>query len=185
MAANNPTNRQQWILDQLKVDGLNYVQTWALYGQKWAKGKTTFDKDWNIANKNHLDYQIKANKAKEDISIAIEVEAVKNGLKSKLDRLLILQKEVDNSINELLEGKTQDVAIVNGSIEYYSRDMTITEKAKLRSVISQLQADISKIEGDYAPTKVANTDVDGNNVSPNIVINQFVGDAIQIKEDES
>jgi hypothetical protein len=70
-----------------------------MYGQKWAKGKTTFDKDWNIANERYIEYQNKANKAKEEASIAKEVEAVKMGLKTKNERLLIYQSQVDNMHN--------------------------------------------------------------------------------------
>jgi hypothetical protein len=154
---NNPKSRQEWIYELLKKENTNYVQTWAMYGQKWAKGKTTFDKDWNNANERYIEYQNKANKAKEEASIAKEVEAVKQGLKTKNERLLIYQSQVDNM---LLELETKQCYDDEGNM----RAMTQRELNDTRKTLQVIQSEISKIEGDYAPTKTANTDSSGNDV---------------------
>lgn len=152
---NKPKYRQQWILEELKKSPLiSYVEMWGKYGQKWAKGKTTFDKDWKTAQKQLKDYQNKVQKEKERVSIATEVEAVKQGLKTKTDRLLNLQKLVDDCLKDLAEGMTNDVTFKNGEPKQYRRKMTITEYNQTRKTLKELQSEISKIEGDYAPQKV-------------------------------
>ncbi len=64
-------------------------------------------------------------------------EAVETWLKSKLERVLILQTEVDACLNDL-----------------YESELSIIEKVRLRLAIRELQAEVSKIEGDYAPNKL-------------------------------
>lgn len=152
---NTPKHRQAWILEELKKSPLiSYVEMWGKYGQKWAKGKTTFDKDWKTAQKQLKDYQNKVQKEKERVSIETEVEAVKQGLKTKTERLLNLQKLVDDCLKDLAEGMTNDVAFKNGEPKQYRRKMTIAEYNQTRKTLKELQSEISKIEGDYAPQKV-------------------------------
>lgn len=150
---NNPKNRQQWIFDLLKVESLNYVDTLAKYGQMWAKSKTTFDKDWNIATDRITEYRNKANQAKDEASIAIEVEAVKRGLKLKLDRCLEKQKDVDSLRLAVQIGITDDFYISDGQYILFQRPMTQSEKATILKRASEIEAEISKIESDYAPTR--------------------------------
>ena len=64
-------------------------------------------------------------------------EAVETGLKSKLERVMILQTEVDECLNDL-----------------YAGDLSILEKVRLRMAIKEIQGEISKIEGDYAASKL-------------------------------
>jgi hypothetical protein len=75
------------------------------------------------------------------------IEAAKNGLKTKTERVMILQNQVD----EILIDLTDD-------------EISLTAKAYLRKTLKDIQAEISKIEGDYAPTKQALTDKDGNDI---------------------
>lgn len=164
---NNPKNRQQWIFDLLKVESLNYVETWAKYGQMWGKGKTTFDKDWNIANKLANDYHNRLNKAKEDKSIEAEVKVLESGLKLKNDRLLELQNQYEKLEDELATNKTVVSTFHEGSLVTDYRVLTPLEKAKLHQVIKELRAEISKIEGDYAPTK---QDLNVKGITPQKVV---------------
>lgn len=152
----NPATRQQWILEELKSrPTLSYVECWAIFGRKWAKGKSTFDKDWNAATEAHKDYQIKANKAKEEASIQIEVESLKNGIKTKNERVLILQNQVDESLSQLELGECRIRQWNSESSEYIivERPLSPIETVALRKVIRDLQSEISKIQGDYAPEK--------------------------------
>jgi len=64
-------------------------------------------------------------------------EALQTGLKSKLERVLILQTEVDACLNDL-----------------YESELSIIEKVRLRMAIKEIQGEISKIEGDYAASKL-------------------------------
>lgn len=97
----------------------------------------------------------KANRVKEQaIENAIvdeAVKAVKIGLKTKYDRAMILQEQVEASIAELKKGKTSYYDAGGNKCE---RELTVNEKAIIRKTIKELQAEISKMEGDYAPNKV-------------------------------
>lgn len=155
---NNPKERQQWIYEELiKAPNKTYVEMWANYRQKWAKGKTTFDKDWLKANENLKQYQEQVNNAKVKASINEEVKAVKIGLKSKIDRLLILQKLVDECLEQLTTKQCNDTIIVEGTVKNIKRLMNQRELNDTRKTLQSLQSEISKIEGDYAPTKSENT----------------------------
>lgn len=73
----------------------------------------------------------------EDTKTQEAVEAAKKGIKTKNERLLILQAQVD----ELLIDLTED-------------EISLTDKAYLRKTLKEIQAEISKMEGDYAPSKM-------------------------------
>lgn len=73
--------------------------------------------------------------AMEQANVQEATERAKKGLKSKTDRLLLLQEQIE----EILE----DLVITEST----------TDKAYLRKVIKDLQSEISKIEGDYAAEK--------------------------------
>lgn len=154
---NNPKSRQEWIYETLTLEGLGFSEMFSKYSEKFSKSEVTFSKDWNIANERYIEYQNKANKAKEEASIAKEVEAVKMGLKTKNERLLIYQSQVDNM---LLELETKQCYDDEGNM----RAMTQRELNDTRKTLQVIQSEISKIEGDYAPTKTANTDSSGNDV---------------------
>ena len=134
---NNPATRQEWILEQLtERPTLSYVDGLAEYRLKWAKSKATFDKDWNKATEQHTERQQAINAAKEVAIISEEVKAAQNGLKSKHERLMILQDQVDATVADLSDD-----------------DLEHRDKVALRRVLKELQAEISKIQGDYAPAK--------------------------------
>jgi len=154
---NNPKNRQQWIFDLLKVESLNWTECFGKYSETFGKSDKTFDKDWKLANKRVTEYRNKANTAKEEASIAIEVEAVKSGLKAKIDRCLEKQKDVDLLRQTVEVGLTDDFYISDGQYILFQRPMTATEKATILKRASEIEAEISKIESDYAPIKSANT----------------------------
>lgn len=145
---NNPKARQQWILDELvKLPNISYVEMWARYGQKWAKGKTTFDKDWLKANTDLNEYQDAIKKAKLEQSIEIEKEAVKRNILTKLEAMEIL--------TEIAQGKAKKI---DGKI-------IIPSFAERKGAIETL----GKFDGWIAPTE---TKVTLDKVEP-IVIEFF------------
>lgn len=155
---NTPTNRQKWILEELKKNPLlSYGDMFAKYSPNFAKTKRTFDKDWKQAQEELQTYQNKVQTEKERVSIAAEVEAVKQGLKTKIERLLNYQNLVDDCLKDLAEGMTNDIMFKNGEPKQYRRKMTVTEHNQTRKTLKELQAEISKIEGDYAPVKQDHT----------------------------
>lgn len=113
----------------------------------------TFAKDWKAATEQHKAYLAKVHKVKEQISISEDVKAFKEGIRSKSERLFILQNLIDDCLTDLAEGKTNDIYYKGGKPVDYRRKMTNTEHNQTRRTLKDLQAEISKIEGDYAPAK--------------------------------
>ena len=155
--ANTPKERKQWIQDELKLNPvISYTEMFAKYLPMFAKSKVTFDKDWKRAVLVHNEYQNKLNNAKDELSIDSELQSVKSGLKSKSERLMILQKQVDNCGNELELGTVIEKKYSYDEKEYvdFERPLSIMERTYLRKTIRELQSEISKIEGDYASSKI-------------------------------
>lgn len=90
------------------------------------------------------------------------VEQAKNDLKTRMDRLLILQKQVDAIQKDLDDDENLK-----------RKKLSPMDKAYLRKTMKDIQAEISKIEGDYAPEKRDITS-NGERVSPTLSDLQFV-----------
>ena len=134
------------------------------FGKKWSMSKSSFDR--LLKNAKPIAKRLSDLKAKvvNDTITAETKEATRNGLKSKFDRVMILQEEVYRCLNELYEPGTDNFADFGGGRKNVKKQLTVIEKVKLRQVINQMQSEISKIEGDYAPDKVAQTDTQGNDI---------------------
>jgi hypothetical protein len=111
--------------------------------------------EWSILKDKALDKQIQANTA---ISL-------KSGLKSKLGRLLELQEQI-LILNDELKANIMIVSTFSdGELLTGIRPMNSIEKSTVSKTIKELRAEISKIEGDYAPTKSAQTNINGDDVA--------------------
>lgn len=156
--SNAPKYRQKWIFDLLKKDPLiSFKNCFSKYSEKYSKTEKTFSKDWKTAQEQIKTYQNKLQKEKERVSIQEEIKAVKNGLKTKIDRLMILQEEITKVQQELQLNECSDIKIINGQPKKIIRPLTPMEKSAMRKVIKELQSEISKMEGDYAPIKQDHT----------------------------
>lgn len=152
---NAPKNRRQWILDLLKTEpNLSYSECFTKYSLIFTKTKRTFATDWKKAKEQFQTYQKKANEAKERVSIELEKEAVKQGLKTKLDRLMILQNQVEDILKRLEKGTHPQETFKDGKVLKFERELTPSEITAYNRTIKELQAEISKIEGDYASDKL-------------------------------
>lgn len=90
--------------------------------------------------------------------------SLKKGLKSKLERLFDLQEQIDK-LNEELEKNIMYVsAFQDGELLTGTRPLSAIEKSTINKTIKEIRAEISKIEGDYAPTKSAQTNSNGEDV---------------------
>ena len=157
---NNPKERQQWIYEELiKAPTLSYSVMFGKYSEVFGLSDKTFDKDWKKANESLKQYQEQVNNAKVKASINEEVKAVKIGLKSKIDRLLILQKLVDECLEQLTTKQCNDTIIVEGTVKNIKRLMNQRELNDTRKTLQSLQSEISKIEGDYAVAKTENINI--------------------------
>ena len=152
---NTPKARQEWIYNELvEMPTLSHGEMFGKYSVNFGRTEKTFDKDWKVAQERFKSYQNKLQTEKERVSIEEEIKTVKKGLKTKSERLLNLQKLADDCLQELESGQTTETIIVDGVPKAFSRKMTLYEINHTRKVFKELQAEISKIEGDYAVTKV-------------------------------
>jgi hypothetical protein len=154
---NNPKNRQKWIFDLLKVEGLGYGECFSKYSVKFSRTERTFNKDWKKASTLISEYQKIVSKAKDDVSIANEIEVLKSGLKTKNQRLLFYQNQID-IMEKQLTGETKIYFIINNKpvVNPNSKGeyiLPLEKQNEIRKQIKDYQTEISKIEGDYAATK--------------------------------
>ena len=126
---NTPVHRQEWILEELKREPLlSYGEMWAKYGLKWGKRKTTFNKDWKASQERLQTYQKKVQKEKEAVSIAVEKEAIKKGIKiyeiyekylnTKTRQGFALQRKAVERLRFYLEGKLAITYVDDKDEEY-------------------------------------------------------------------
>jgi hypothetical protein len=156
----------EFILDCFGKGIVERGEVMAKFGKVWQTPPRTFDRYFQKAKEQHSQQRELINNAKLNTTIEEEKEAVKIGLKSKFERLLILQNEVDNCTKDLENGFTEEL---KSDGQLLSRPITIQEKTALRNTIKNLQSEISKIEGDYAPSK-SETDITIDNFSLKDVI---------------
>lgn len=169
---NTPASRQQWIYDLLKgKPDLSYEVMFTKYSLTFTKmSKRTFAKDWKKSSERFKDYQKTVQGEKEKVSIQEETEAVKNGIKTKNQRIEIYQGQINEILKELQEGTHEEITKKDDKTTKVVRSLTPSEKTAMRKAIKELQSEISKIEGDYAETKVKHS---GDENSP-IVVNSNV-----------
>ena len=124
----------------------------------WNKLKLSKSSFYRLKPKALLELNKRSQKRQKHFDAVTATETIKaarNGLKSKLERVLLLQDQIDELLLDL---------------ENSGNKVSITDKAYLRKTIKDIQAEISKIEGDYAPNKKevsANMDLSISNL-PNI-----------------
>lgn len=149
-----PKYRQGWIFDYLVEAGdIGHNAMFAIYSDKFSLSDRTFAKDWIIASDRYKEYVLRLQKKKEDAQVKEEVKFAVRSLRSKHERLLEYQKLVDDCFNDLATGMTNDMVYEGGKQVDGRRRMTITEVNQTRRTLRELQIEISKIEGDYAPEK--------------------------------
>lgn len=108
-----------------------------LYGLLRTKYKLGRDRYFQVYDSTHSEWaRLNAKGIGEGI-VAGAADAAKNGIKSKTERLMILQEQIDACLTDLDKPK-----------------LDIYEKVALRKTIKELQGEISKIEGDYATEKI-------------------------------
>ena len=147
--------RIKWIFEKMVASPLlssGDLFTLYLKENKPIKERT-FQQYLKEARKEFEAYQKKVQKEKESVSIAVEKEAIKKGLKTKIERLLILQNQVDKIIREIENGYCTDKSVLDGVTKEIQRPLRPMEISAMRKNIKELQAEISKIEGDYATAR--------------------------------
>lgn len=144
------------IIDILVADiqsGIGRAVALAKVIDNWKVSSRTFDRYWKVANERVAEIAAKANKALEEVYTQQAIEQAKLGFKTKQDRIEVLQNQIEACESELELGIVRLTNPHNPDKEI-ERLMDVYEKVALRRIIKELQAEISKIEGDYASKKI-------------------------------
>lgn len=162
-----PKPSKQIIIDAIIKEieqGRTRGQVLGKIGKKWEISRTTFDRHWKTANDTQKERQEKASKMADRVYVETKVNSLQIGLKSKLEKQLHIQKEIDGIQSDIDRGILEDYVVLGGRLQTVNKIMNAETKAYLRKTIKELYAELNKMEGDYAPTKIANTDKQGNDV---------------------
>ena len=130
----------------------------AKYGKKWQIAPRSVDRLLEKAKPHAEKLRDLANKTANDTIISETQNAVKLGLKSKIERTLNLQKQLDDLQIRLDRNAEEDIVVVQGKIQKVKRPLTVSETTNLVKTIKELTALIGVNEGDAATTK---TEING------------------------
>ena len=152
---NTKEARIKWIFEKMVVSPLlSSGDLYALYlSENNPITERTFQISLKEARKEFEAYQKRTQKEKEAVSIEAEKEAIKNGLKTKIERVFVLQNQVDKIIREIENGYCTDKIVIYDIPTDIKRPLRPMEISAMRRNLKELQAEISKIEGDYATTR--------------------------------
>lgn len=118
--------------------------------EKSQINKRTFDTYLAIARKNNIELIKKAESTLANTYVTSIEQALKNGLKSKLQRVMEKQADVDRLRKMASDGFVEDVFFDRqGLPQDFNRKMTPTEIAQVLKHASAIEAEISKIMDDY------------------------------------
>lgn len=146
--------RRIWLFNYIATNAhASYKQIEQDFKEKFSVSRTTFTNCYAEVRELLQKTAEKVNESIVELGVENSLKAVKQGLHTKLERLLTLQEQIDQSVAELKENKAFEVSWQNGVKKQTERPLTVQEKATLRRVIKELQAEISKIEGDYTIEK--------------------------------
>ena len=165
-----PKASKQIIIDAIIKEienGTGRGEVVAKYCKKFQKSARTIDTYWKTANEQQKERQDKASKAADKAYIETKVSAVKTALKSKLEKQVELQNEI-NLIDQQIKGEVQFTFVVGNKVnKSHNGDifmLPVQIQNELRARKLQYYSELNKMEGDYAPTKVAQTDSNGNDI---------------------
>lgn len=157
-----PTPNKQIIIDAIIKEienGKHRGKVLATIVKKWQISQRTFDRHWKTANEIQKERQDKASKAADAVYIETKAEALKTGLKSKLEKQLELQNEID-LIDKQIKGEVQFTFVIGNKVnKSHNGDifmLPVQIQNELRARKLQYYAELNKMEGDYAPQKVDN-----------------------------
>jgi hypothetical protein len=131
----------------------------ATIGKKWQLSQRTFDRYWKIAQQQHLAKQqtIKEEIAKIDKDAAIEARK----------KAIMTADERKEYLTQIIKG---EIEVPYTEVKYNPgiKSFETIQFVELASHTARINAiaELNKMEGDYAPTKVAKTNVAGEDVLP-------------------
>lgn len=136
----------------------------AKFGKKWQSASSrTFDRRLKAAEIN-LQGEQQRIQATAEQEIAKEVEVRKSKIMTSIERKEFLQKQINDIQDEIDRGVLEEYIVVGGKLQVVNKIMNAKTKAYLRKVMMDLLAELNKMDGSYAPAKVAQTDTSGNDL---------------------
>lgn len=117
------------------------------------KYKIQVKRFYDTFNSTMKQWQITQEKAQREQIIENTKEAIKEGLKLKLERQLEIQNDIKEIDAKLKINKVTDYSFFQGDAYPYERDLLPNEIAVLIRTKKELHAELSKMAGEYAPTK--------------------------------
>lgn len=131
-AAHIKTNFYELIRTKFAIEKGRALKLHTQYYEEWAKIKEQATNEQTAANTK---------------------ETLKSALKSKSERQQSIENQIKDIEKRLSKGTYTQKKIVNGKTRTITRDLTPTEISKYHQTINQLNAELSKMAGDYAPTR--------------------------------
>lgn len=131
--------------------GKTYTKVMAVNGRKWQMPERTFNRYWKTANEQHIVKQQEIKKELAEVDKQAAIEARKKAIMTANERKELLTKLINGEI------KAKRPFVIGGKIMEYPEEPTHRDR------ISAI-AELNKMEGDYAPTKIAQTDKHGNDI---------------------
>lgn len=157
-----PKPNKQIIIDAIIKEieqGKSYTAVMAVNGRKWQMPERTFNRYWKTANEQHLIKQEAIKKELAEVDKEAAINARKKAIMTAEERKEWLTKVVNGEILVTLKKPFWNPDLKKMQYVPVANPADITERLKA-------SAELSKMEGDYAPTKVAQTDKDGNDIKP-------------------
>lgn len=155
-----PKPPKQIIIDAIIKEieqGTTRAKVVAKYCKKLQKSERTIDSYWKIANIQQKERQDKASKAADAAYIETKTDAVKTGLKSKLEKQMELQNEID-LIDKQIKGEVEFTFVVGNKVNKSHNGtifmLPVQVQNELRARKLQYYAELNKMEGDYAAANV-------------------------------
>jgi hypothetical protein len=110
--------------------------------------------EWKITKENATNEQIHAN----------QKESLKSGLKLKIAHQIELQNEIKELQGVLKAGYIAKKITINGKLHEKTEILGSYEISSIHRIIDEKRKELFKLDGMYAPTKQAQTDVHGNDL---------------------
>jgi hypothetical protein len=129
-----------FIIDCFNKGVVERIDVMAMFGKKWQKPTRTFDRYFKSAKETFLITQNSIKQAKEVQTITNEIDKLKTLNLTKIDRMKIAE------------------GIAMGKAKRIEGQIIVPSHSDQLKALDYL----AKIEGDYAPTKQANTNAKGD-----------------------
>jgi len=146
--------------------------TYGKIRERYFIAKDRFKKSYDLA---YSEWQETRKKADNDQIQANAAESLKSGLKSKIERTLFYQNEIEIMEKQLRGDLSFTFRVGSKMTKSHNKAgnfiAPIEILESIRNTIKSYQCEISKMEGDYAPKKqeVRNTDINGKDIESLII----------------